>query len=189
MDSVQDWQHTRRGYAGRTMKHPLAMFCLLLLTPPLPLLSTELSPEQTRLKELDAYWAGVSRAVGAGDFAAYQSTCHPEGVLVAGSRKTSSPLADALKRWKKEFDATKSGEMKASVEFVFSQRLGDATTAHETGMFLYSATHVDGKPSREYIHFEGLLVKRDGRWTILMEYQKSQGTRAEYEAMKSTAQP
>ncbi len=79
--------------------------------------------------------------------------------------------------------------MKASVEFIFSQRLGDATTAHETGMFLYSATQADGKQSQEYIHFEGLLVKRDGRWKILMEYQKSQGTRAEYEAMKSARQP
>jgi ketosteroid isomerase-like protein len=157
---------------------------LLLLLLPLPLLAEEVSPEQTRLKELDAYWAEVSRAVGAGDLAAYEATCHPEGVLVAGSRKNSSPLADALKRWKKEFDATKSGEMKASVEFIFSQRLGDATTAHETGMFLYSATQADGKQSQEYIHFEGLLVKRDGRWKILMEYQKSQGTRAEYEAMK-----
>ncbi len=84
----------------------------------------------------------------------------------------------APKRWKKEFDATKRGELKASVEFKFSQRLGDATTADETGMFLYSS---DGKETHEYIHFEGLLVKRDGRWKILMEYQKSIGSRAEFE--------
>ena len=147
------------------------------------LLAADTAPEPARLKELDAYWAEVSRAVGTGDFAAYEATCHPEGVLVSGSKKTSSPLADALKRWKKEFDATKSGEMKASVEFKFSQRLGDATTAHETGMFLYSATGADGKETREYIHFEGLLVKRDGRWKIVMEYQKSKGTRAEFEAL------
>lgn len=140
-------------------------------------------PESARLKQLDAYWAEVSRAVGTGDFAAYEATCHPEGVLVSGSKKISSPLADALKRWKKEFDATKSGEMKASVEFKFSQRLGDATTAHETGMFLYTATGADGKETQEYIHFEGLLVKRDGRWKIVMEYQKSKGTRAEFEAL------
>jgi hypothetical protein len=100
-----------------------------------------------------------------------------------GCKNTTSPLADALKRWKKEFDATRSGGMKASVTFKFSRRLGDATTAHETGMFLYSATGADGKETREYIHFEGLLVKRDGRWKILMEYQKSKGTREEFEAL------
>lgn len=142
-----------------------------------------LADEPERLRQLDAYWADVSKAVGSGDFAAYKATCHPEGVLVSGSKKTSQPLADALKRWRREFDATKSGEMKASVQFKLSQRFGDATTAHETGMFLYSATGADGKETREYIHFEALLVKREGRWQILMEYQKSKGTRAEFEAL------
>jgi len=155
----------------------LVLFCSVILR------ADEPPTDATRLRQLDSYWAEVSRAVGAGDFAAYEATCHPEGVLVSGSKKTSSPLADALKRWKKEFDATKSGEMKASVEFKFSQRIGDATTAHETGMFMYSATGADGKETREYIHFEALLVKREGRWKIVMEYQKSKGTRAEYEAL------
>jgi ketosteroid isomerase-like protein len=150
---------------------------------PFCLLADEAAPDTERLKQLDEYWAEVSRAVGAGDFTAYEATCHPEGVLVSGSKNTTSPLADALKRWKKEFDATRSGGMKASVTFKFSRRLGDATTAHETGMFLYSATGADGKETREYIHFEGLLVKRDGRWKILMEYQKSKGTREEFEAL------
>jgi hypothetical protein len=136
-----------------------------------------------RQAELDAYWAEVSRAVNTGDFTAYSATCHPEGVLVAGTKKTSSPLAAALQRWKREFDDTRAGRMKARVEFKFSQRLGDATTAHETGMFLYAFTGADGKETREHIHFEALLVKKDGRWLLLMEYQKAKGTAAEYEAL------
>ena len=147
------------------------------------LLAEEPTPESARMKQLDAYWTEVSKAVSSGDFPAYEATCHTEGVLVSGSKKTSSPLAEALKRWKKEFDATKSGEMKASVTFKFSQRLGDATTAHETGIFLYTSAGPDGKETQEYIHFEALLVKRDGRWKILMEYQKAKGTREEFEAL------
>jgi len=147
------------------------------------LFAAEPASEPARLKELDAYWAEVARAVGTGDFAAYQATCHPEGVLVSGSKKTTLPLADALKRWKKDFDDTRSGKVKGSVVFKFSQRLGDATTAHETGMFMYIATAADGKETRDYIHLEALLVKRAGRWQILMEYQKSKGTREEFEAL------
>ena len=162
-----------------TMKTILALLFLF----PLLLLAEDADTEKIRLKQLDAYWAEVSRAVTSGDFAAYEATCHPDGVLVSGSKKTSSPLADALKRWKKEFDATKNGEMKASVEFKFSQRFGDATTAHETGIFLYSATGPDGKMVHDYIHFEALLLKRDGRWKITMEYQKSKATAAEFEAL------
>jgi hypothetical protein len=147
------------------------------------LFAAEPSPEPERLKQLDAYWAEVSRAVNTGDFAAYKATCHPEGVLVSGSKKSTWPLADALARWKKDFDDTRDRTRKSSVAFKFSQRLGDATTAHETGMFLYTATTADGKETRDYIHFEALLVKRDGRWRILMEYQKSRGTREEFEAL------
>ncbi|OYV06496.1 MAG: hypothetical protein CFE26_05995 [Verrucomicrobiales bacterium VVV1] len=136
-----------------------------------------------RITGLDTFWTEVSRSVHEGDFEAYSATCHPEGVLVSGSKKTSSPLSVALARWKKEFTATKSGEMKASVEFRFSQRLGDETTAHETGIFLYSSTGPDGKPKQEYIHFEVLLVKKDGHWMTLMEYQKSQASLKEWEAL------
>ena len=161
------------------MKSILAFLFLF----PLFLLAQDVEPEKARLKQLDTYWAEVSRAVNAGDFEAYEATCHPDGVLVSGSKKTSAPLADALKRWKKEFDATKSGEMKASVEFRFSQRFGDEITAHETGIFLYSATGPDGKETREFINFEALLLKRDGHWKIVMEYQKSKATAADFEAL------
>ena len=164
--------------------HPtMKSILLLLFLFPLFLLAQDVEPENARLGQLDAYWAEVSRAVTTGDFAAYEATCHPDGVLVSGVKKTSSPLAEALKRWKKDFDATKGGAMKASVEFKFSKRFGDATTAHETGIFLYSATGPDGKQTHDYINFEALLLKRDGRWQIMMEYQKSKATAAEFEAL------
>jgi hypothetical protein len=136
-----------------------------------------------RIVTLDAFWSGISRSVREGDFAAYAASCHPEGVLVSGTKKSSSSLSEALARWKKEFIATQSGKMKANVEFRFSQRFGDETTAHETGIFLYSSSELDGKPKQEYIHFEILLVKKDGHWLTLMEYQKSQATQKEWDLL------
>ena len=159
-----------------------AILAFVLLFP-LLLPAVDETPETQRLKQLDAFWTEVSRTVAAGDFAGYAATCDAEGVLVSGVKKSCTPLADALKRWRKEFDATKSGEMKASVEFKFSQRLNDGTTAHETGIFLYSATGADGKPARAYVHFEALLLKREDGWKIVMEYQKSNATQAEFEAL------
>lgn len=137
--------------------------------------------DTARLKELDAFWSKVSRTVREGDFEGYKETCHAEGVLVTGIKKTSQPLSKALERWQQEFADTKAGKMKASVEFRFSQRLGDETTAHETGIFLYSTGEDPAR--KEYIHFEVLLVKRDG-WKTLMEFQKSKATREEWEALK-----
>lgn len=147
--------------------------------------STPLAPEdQVRLQELDAYWAEVSRAVKAGDFEGYKATCHDEGVLVSGVNSKSQPLSEALAGWKDGFAVTKAGENQASVEFRFSQRLGDSTTAHETGIFLYATVAADGERNEQPIHFEGLLVKREGKWLILMEYQKSVASQEEWRALE-----
>ena len=135
---------------------------------------------EERIKELDAYWVEVSRSVREGDFQGYKATCHEEGVLVSGTNNSSYPLSDALARWKKDFTATKEGKIKASVEFRFSQRIGDTTTAHETGIFLYSSGDPGENSKDEYIHFQALLVKRKGSWKIMMEYQKSKASQAEW---------
>ncbi len=74
--------------------------------------------------------------------------------------------------------------MKASVSFRFSKRLGDADTAHETGIFHYTSESAAGKRD-DYIHLEALLVKQNGKWLTLMEYQKSKATKEEWTAWKS----
>lgn len=137
----------------------------------------------SRIKELNKYWQEVSRSVGEGDFESYAASCHPDGILVAGTSNRTQPLSVALARWKQGFADTKSGRIKASVEFRFSKRIGNATSAHETGMFLYMTVDADGKETRHYIHMEGLLTKKKGRWVMLMEYQKSNGTKEEWDAL------
>jgi hypothetical protein len=139
---------------------------------------------KARLAELDAYWAEVSRAVREGDFKAYTATCHPEGVLVSGTKKMSQPLATALARWEKDFTATREGKVRGNVEFRFSQRLGDATTAHETSVFRYTTLTEGAEPKYDYVHLEALLVKRGDVWKILMENQIGPATQAEWDALK-----
>jgi len=107
--------------------------------------ASSIADEASRLAELNAYWAKVSRAVKEGDFDLYASTCHKDGVLVTGVKQQCYPLTKALARWKQGFDDTKAGKIKANVEFRFRTRLGDETTAHEMGMFLYTATTAEGE--------------------------------------------
>lgn len=139
--------------------------------------------DKARLAELDAFWSETSRTVREGDFQGYSATFHEAATLVSGTSRTSYPIAKALARWKQGFMDAKSGRIKASVEFRFSQRIGDGSTAHETGIFLYSTVDADGKPTRAHIHFEALLVKRGG-WKMMMEYQKSKATAEEWEKLK-----
>jgi ketosteroid isomerase-like protein len=140
--------------------------------------------DQTRIRELEVYWSKVSRAVKEGDFEAYAATCHRDGVLVSGRKLTSEPLNAALARWKQGFVDTREGKMKASVEFRFSARIGDATTAHESGIFCYTSQMAGEEPKKEYIHLEALLVKQPDGWKILMEYQKGAATEGEWNALE-----
>ena len=159
--------------------HPFLIVLFLLLAVPCALTADD----KSRLAELEAYWAEVSKAVREGDYEGYRATCHASGVLVSGSSKTSYPLPQALARWKEGFEDTQAGKIKASVQFRFSQRFSDETTAHETGIFLYSTTDADGKSTKAYIHFEALLIK-EGRWRIMMEYQKSKATAEAWDKLK-----
>ena len=140
--------------------------------------------EPARLAELDAYWKEVSRAVNEGDFAAYQATCHPKGVLVAGGKQACYPLSNALNRWKTEFTDTKAGDIEASVEFRFSHRYGDTQTAHESGVFLYTQKKKGGEPKPEYLAFEALLVKENGKWQMMMEYHIKPVTKEEWDKIQ-----
>ena len=127
--------------------------------------------------ELDAYWADVSRTVVEGDFEGYADLYHPDAVLVMLGRG-SVPIGEALAGWKQLFVDTSDGKAVAGVEFRITERLSDATTAHDTGMF----EPEEGEGAVSLVRFEALLVKRDGRWLMVMEYQKEPATDAEWAA-------
>jgi len=139
--------------------------------------------EPARLAELDVYWKEVSRAVNQGDFQAYKTTFHEKAIFVTGAKRASYPIGQALNRWKTEFDDTKAGDIEASVDFRFAHRYGDTQTAHESGIFLYTQKKKDAEPISEYYAFEILLVKEEGKWLTMMEYQIKPMTKEDWEKL------
>lgn len=131
--------------------------------------------------ELDDYWAEVSRTVAEGDFEGYSAAYHPDAVVIFGM--ASQSISSALAGWEQGFTDTRAGRTESSVAFRFSERRNDDTTAHETGIFRFAARSGSGDGAAQYIHFEALLVKRDG-WKMLMEYQQEPATAAEWDALR-----
>ncbi|MEQ9265151.1 MAG: DUF4440 domain-containing protein [Balneolaceae bacterium] len=133
---------------------------------------------------VDALWDEISKTVAEGDFEGYAATYHPDAVLVNGISETSYPIANALAGWKQGFDDTKAGEMTASVEFKFTERLHSETTAFDTGIFKYTSQANGAEPQTIYIHFQGLLTKASGDWKLMMENQISIATIEEWNEVK-----
>jgi hypothetical protein len=150
-----------------------AVAAVLLALPPTA--SAQVAPE------LDAYWTEISRTVTEGDFDGYAALYHPDAVLVAGGSGTY-PIGNALAGWKQGFDDTREGAAVAGVEFRFTGRLNDETTAHETGMFRYTFKSEDAQEVVALVHFDALLVKKDGKWLMVMEHQKEPATDEEWDA-------
>ena len=152
-----------------------------------PKLTSDFLQESSRIQELDAYWKKLAKTVADGDFEGYGDGYHKDAVIVfaSGKNKTSVPIKKALAGWKQGFIDTKNGKNRSHVAFRFSQRIGDTTTAHETGIFVYTTSDADGENEKEYpIHFEMLLVKKNGNWLGMMEYQKTNATIAAWNALK-----
>lgn len=153
-----------------------------------PILGNIETPNDSlRLIELDTFWSKVSRTVRDGDFEGYKATYHEDAVVVftTGENKASKSIAVALANWKQDFIDTKSGRTQNSVEFRFSQRVGDETTAHETGIFAFQSNDGTGNINpKQFIHFNALLVKKGNTWLMVMEYQKSRATKEEWELLE-----
>ncbi len=175
------------------MNRIILTFSIFLFASMLPTIATcQVSATSTqadsiRIAELNQFWNELSRTVREGDFEGYKATYHADAVCVftTGKNKKSSPIAIQLGLWKSGFADTKAGKTQDKVEFRFSQRVGDSTTAHETGIFYFTSVDKNGKVlSKGGVHFESLLVKRNGFWLAMMEYQKSKATQEEWDALK-----
>lgn len=124
----------------------------------------------------------MARTIQEGDFEGYSRLYHPDAVLVELVSGTSHPIAQGLARWKQGFLDTHDGKARASVSFHFTQRLHDETTALETGIFRYTFKPEGGDETVYMAHLESLLVRMNGRWVTLMEYQKQPATEEEWKA-------
>jgi len=125
-------------------------------------------------------WAEVEKTVQEGDFRGYANLYHDDAVLVNSISGQIMPISGALDGWKQGFEDTKAGLMEASVEFRFSERISDKTTAHETGIFKYSSKSSGEAFSTTYVHFEALSIKTENGWKMLMERQLSIATEEEW---------
>ena len=139
--------------------------------------------EDNVINELNAAWNKLEQTVSNGDFRSFKSVYHRDAVLVNGISKSSYPIKKAFEGWQQGFTDTKSGEITAHLDVKFSERIFDEFSAHETGVFHYYTINKKGQQSDTYIHFESLWVKKNNRWIMMMEYQKSRSDETEWNTL------
>ena len=119
-------------------------------------------------------WSVFVATVAADDIAGMGRAYFPDAVLV--SPNGTRPIKDALERWGRDMVAAKAKGNRAAVEFRFSRRQDDPTTAFEAGIFKYTVIEQAGASNSKFYPFEQLLVKTNGKWRVLMERQFAEVT-------------
>jgi len=114
-------------------------------------------------------WSVFVATVAADDIVGMGRAYFPDAVLV--SPKGTRPIKATLEGWGRDMVAAKSRGDRATVEFRFSRRQDDSTTAFEAGIFKYTVIARSGASTPKFYPFEELLVKTDGKWRVLMERQ------------------
>lgn len=126
-------------------------------------------------------WQAGAKSVVDHDIVAMSRVYHPAAVLV--SQKGTTPIADALARWGRDTVTAKKDGVRAFVEFRFTTRQDDATTAFEAGAFRYGTIDKAGVSKPSYVRFEALLVKTSAGWQMVMERQLAAITESEWNAL------
>lgn len=141
--------------------------------------------DNNRIEELDSYWAALAKTAKEGDFYGMKSLYHEDAVVVKMDTTFAVSTAFEL-RWKKEIMEVKNGKRANTLEFRFSKRIGNEVSAFEKGIYHYTSIETSNGSviGDSYIHFETLLVKDNNKWVALMEYQKTEATKEEWESLK-----
>ena len=139
------------------------------------------SPSATSRAIDTELWAVVSATVVHADIKGMAATYHPDAVVVSGNG--SRPIRSQLAKWGADMVTATKRRESATVEFRFSDRRDDATTAFEIGIFKYTVTDSTGKSVSRYVPLEALLVHWQGKWRLLMERQLSAVTVAEWDRL------
>ena len=121
-------------------------------------------------REIDRdIWSVFVATVAADDIVGMGRAYFPDAVLV--SPKGTRPIKETLEGWGRDMVAARARGDKATVEFRFSRRQDDSTTAFEAGIFKYTVIAKSGASTSKFYPFEELLVKTNGKWRVLMERQ------------------
>jgi ketosteroid isomerase-like protein len=114
-------------------------------------------------------WSVFVATVAADDIVGMGRAYFPDAVLV--SPQGTRPIKETLEGWGRDMVAARARGDKATVEFRFSRRQDDSTTAFEAGIFKYTVIAKSGASTSKFCPFEELLVKTNGKWRVLMERQ------------------
>jgi ketosteroid isomerase-like protein len=129
-----------------------------------------------RLREIDRdIWVPFSEAYAAGDAERYialhtTDLIRATGGIWAGLQDLNTYGANSRQFFKNNVDAKR----RAEIAFTFFERVADASTASERGIYRFTSIGEDGSRQHHYGKFHVFLRKTGGQWKIAVDYDSDE---------------
>ena len=107
----------------------------------------------------------------------------PDAVVISNGDVT--PIGDALESWAEGMKKAAADGSSARVSFRFASRQDNERSAFEIGIFKYTSVDSSGTETQMFMHFESVLVKKEGRWLFLLERQFDETNEAAWKALQN----
>jgi len=147
------------------------------------LIMVHAGPTARYLTELNAdIWEPYRAAHGTGDTEAFLALHAPELVRAGGptrSIKNLDEYAAASRAWRADMNERGS---RVAIEFRFTERITDGELSSERGVYRLTGTRADGDQKVFHGHFHTFARKIYGRWRIVVDYDNTDATAADFEA-------
>jgi hypothetical protein len=164
------------------MKRSLGTLALALWSVSVVSVAASQTPSASPAHDIDRdIWSVFVATVAADDIVGMGRAYFPDAVLVTPNATT--PIKETLERWGRDMVAAKAKGNKATVEFRFSRRQDNPTTAFDAGIFKYTVIEKSGARNSKFYPFEELLAKTNGKWQVLMERQFAEVTQAAWDKL------
>jgi ketosteroid isomerase-like protein len=95
-------------------------------------------------------------------------------IRTVGSEKQIKNLKTYTQEVDKFFENIRVGKAKIAIQFRFLERIANAETASERGIYEFSFTSEKGETQKSYGKFHVFLRKEKGKWKIAIDYDSNE---------------
>jgi|GEM_PF-1268240 len=128
---------------------------------------------EQNLEEINDVWGDFMKAFANNDYT-LMAEIHSKKLIRIGGGNNIRDYKAYIDGYKETFENANAASTKNNIELRFFERISDAKTASERGIYKLTRT-TNGEEQSFYGEFHVLFKKKGGKWKIIMDYDNNNG--------------
>lgn len=126
------------------------------------------------IKQINGIWVKFCQAFDSSDYESFNSIHSTEVMRISSDANRIMLSEDYMNANKEYFNNFKNNNIKCEISLRFFERMNNDSFASERGIYKFIFNKGTEKEQIYYGKFHALLVKENGVWRILMDYDSNE---------------